>query len=135
MNSSNPATAGFVFGRERRAKMNKNLLTLTGIAVAAGLAAGPVDARTYSNVIKCSGWRNGQCVAWNRLTTRQSREIQVGYVFPQNYTYTEFSALPQPLVTEYNLSPDARYVYSNGYIWVIDPHTYAVTRVIVAPGG
>lgn len=101
--------------------------------IAAGLSAAPADARRYSNVIKCSGWRNGQCVAWNRLTVGQVRRIRIGYVFPKNYTYTDFSTLPQAVVTQYSLSPDERYVYSNGHIWVVDPDTYAVTRVITVP--
>ncbi len=116
--------------------MSKALLALTGAAVAAaGLIAAPAHARRYSNVIQCSGWRNGQCTSWNRLTVKQARSIQVGYVFPKNYTYTAFSTLPQTVVTQYSLSPDAHYVSSNGYIWVVDPNTNAVTRVITDPGG
>ena len=107
---------------------------LTGLAVAAvALGALPANAREYSTVIKCSGYRNGQCVAWNRLTLEQARHIGVGFVFPQGYTYTDVSALPQSVVTEYHLSPDSRYVYSNGYVYVVDPKSYAVTRVITVP--
>lgn len=109
-------------------------IVLTGAAVAAaGLLTAPAEARHYSNVIQCSGWRNGQCTSWNRLTVKQARRIQVGYVFPKNYTYTEFSTLPQTVVTKYSLNSDEHYVYSNGYIWVIDPNTNAVTRVITVP--
>lgn len=116
--------------------MTKAFLALTAAAVtAAGMASAPADARHYSNVIKCSGWRNGQCTSWNRLTTKQAREIQVGYVFPKGYTYTDLSAIPQTVVTQYSLSPDEHYVYSNGYVWVVDPNTNAVTRVITVPAG
>lgn len=116
--------------------MSKTLLAATGAAVlAAGLVAAPADARRYSNIIQCSGWRNGQCVAWNRLTVHQAKRIQVGYVFPKNYTYTDFSSIPQTVVTQYSLSPDAHYVSSNGYIWVVDPNTNAVTKVITVPAG
>ena|SRR5207237_4494529 len=108
--------------------MTKALYTLAGAAVV--LTGVPADARHYSNVLACSGWRNGTCVAWNRLTAKQARQIGVGYVFPQNYTYTEYSALPQPIVTQYHLSPDYRYISADGYVYVVDPHTYAVTRVI-----
>lgn len=111
--------------------MTKALLALAGAAVA--LSSVPVAARTYSNVIKCSGWRNGQCVAWNRLTNSQAHDIGVGYVFPQNYTYVDVNGLPQTVVTQYHLTPSDRYVYSNGYVWVVDPTTYAVTRVITVP--
>lgn len=112
--------------------MTKVFFALTGVAVA--LSAAPTDARTYSNTIACSGWRNGQCVAWNRLTTKQAGEIKVGYVFGPNYTYyTDYSAIPQTVVTQYHLSPDYRYVSADGYVFVVDPHTYAVTQVI-SPG-
>ena len=114
--------------------MTKTFYALAGAAVvAAGLMTAPAGARHYSNVIQCSGWRNGQCTSWNRLTVKQARRIQVGYVFPKNYTYTEFSTLPQTAVTQYSLNPNERYVYADGHIWVIDPNTYAVTRVIAVP--
>ena len=107
---------------------------LTGLAIAAvALGAVPASAREYSTVIKCSGYRNGQCVAWNRLTKEQARDIGVGFVFPQAYTYTDVSALPQTVVTANHLSPDGRYVYSNGYVYVVDPKSYAVTQVITVP--
>ena len=116
--------------------MTKTILALSGAAIAAaGLMTAPAEARHYSNVIQCSGWRNGQCTSWNRLTVHQAKRIQVGYVFPKNYTYTDFGAIPHTVVTQYSLSPDAHYVSSNGYIWVVDPNTNAVTRVITVPGG
>jgi hypothetical protein len=111
--------------------MSKILMSLAVAAVAA--AAVPAGAREYSTVIKCSGYRNGQCVAWNRLTKEQARDINVGFVFPKDYTYTQFSAIPQPVVTQYKLSPDARYVSTDGYVYVVDPTTYAVTKVITTP--
>ena len=109
--------------------MFKPFLLITGAAVAlTGVAA---NARQYSNVIQCSGYRNGQCVAWNRLTKEQAAKITVGTVFGPNYTYySEFSTLPQTVVTQYHLAPTNRYVMSNGYIYVVDPTTYAVTQVI-----
>ena len=47
--------------------MRKTFLALGAAAVA--ISAIPAGAREYSTVIKCSGYRNGQCVAWNRLTS------------------------------------------------------------------
>jgi hypothetical protein len=109
--------------------MTKTILSL-GVAAAA-LAGGSADARQYSNTIACSGWRNGQCVAWNRLTKAQAREVAVGTVFGPDYTYySPLSSIPQPVVTRYHLSPDYRYVTADGYVYVVDPHTYAVTQVI-----
>ena len=112
--------------------MTRTLLAIGAAAIA--LTAVPAGAREYSSVIKCSGYRDGQCVAWNRLTKEQARDINVGFVFPKNYTYTQFSTIPQTVVTANNLVPDARYVSADGYIYVVDPHTYAVTKVITVPG-
>jgi hypothetical protein len=112
--------------------MIKTFLAIGAAAVA--LSAVPADARQYSTVIKCSGYRNGQCVAWNRLTKEQAADIGVGFVFPKDYTYTQFSTLPRTLVTSNNLVPDARYVSMDGYVYVVDPKTYAVTKVIEVPG-
>lgn len=112
--------------------MTKAFLLIAGAAVA--LSAVPADARHYSNTIACSGWRDGQCTSWNRLTKKQAGEINVGYVFGPNYTYySDFKTLPQPMVSQYQLSPDYRYVSADGYVYVVDPKSYAVTRVITSP--
>lgn len=112
--------------------MLKGILLIGGVGLV--LSGTAVEARHYSNTIACSGWRNGECVAWNRLTRKQAAKIKVGYVFGPHYTYySEYSSLPQAVVTEYHLSPDYRYVSANGYVYVVDPHTYAVTRVITVP--
>jgi len=114
--------------------MTRTFLALAGAAVA--LSAMPANARTYSNTIACSGWRDGQCVAWNRLTKKQEKDIRVGTVFGPNYTYySDFNSIPQPIVTQYNLKPDERYVTADGYVYVVDPSTYAVTQVIQTPAG
>ena len=100
-------------------------------AAAVAMTAIPAQARQYSNTIACSGWRNGQCVAWNRLTREQAHQIKVGYEFGPDYTYySPYSSIPQTVVTQYHLDPNFRYVTSNGYTYVVDPHTYAVTQVI-----
>ena len=114
--------------------MTKALLALGAAAVA--MTAMPATARQYSNTIACSGWRNGVCVAWNRLTMQQARQVAVGTVFGPNYTYyAPFSTIPKTVVTQYHLAPGMRYVTADGYVYVVDPHTYAVTRVIApAPG-
>jgi hypothetical protein len=117
--------------------MSKAFLALGAAAVA--LTALPATARQYSNTIACSGWRNGQCVAWNRLTKDQASKIAVGTVFGPNYSYyVPFNTIPQTVVTQYHLTPESRYVTADGYVYVVDPHTYAVTQVITPapiPGG
>lgn len=111
--------------------MTRTLLALGAAAIA--LTAMPASARQYSNMIKCSGWRNGQCTSWNRLTKEQARDIRVGFVFPKDYTYSQFSTIPQTVVTQYHLDPNARYVSADGYVYVVDPSSYAVTKVITLP--
>ena len=112
--------------------MMKIMVPLLGAAIT--LSGTALDARHYSNTIACSGWRDGECVAWNRLTRDQAAKIKVGYEFGPNYTYyNDFNTIPQPIVTQYHLNPDSRYVLSNGYLYVVDPHSYAVTQVITVP--
>ncbi|HEX5237443.1 MAG TPA: hypothetical protein VFW39_03155 [Sphingomicrobium sp.] len=113
--------------------MTKAFLALGAAAVA--MTAFPAAARQYSSQIACSGWRNGQCVAWNRLTKEQAAKIAVGTVFGPNYSYyVPYSTIPRTVVTHYHLAPSYRYVTADGYTYVVDPHSYAVTQVI-APGG
>jgi hypothetical protein len=93
--------------------------------------AAPAGTRAYSEAIACSGWRDGVCVAWNRLTAEQAAKITVGTVFGPNYAYyVPYTSIPQPIVTQYHLSPTYRYVTADGYTYVIDPSTYAVVQVI-----
>jgi hypothetical protein len=111
------------------------ILALAGTAVA--LSAAPVEARHHDRATVCTMHRNGRCVGTNRMVARpamvrHSSRYRVGYRFGPSYSYTTYDALPRPYVTRYHLSPDSRYVYNNGYIYVVDPQTYAVQRVIQA---
>lgn len=102
--------------------MRKTLLALSGAAVA--LCATSSGAKTYV----CTKWDNGVCVSTHRV--KGSPPYQVGYAFGPSYSYTSVTDLPQPVVTYYKLSNDHRYVYRDGYIYDVDPSTYAVTQVI-----
>jgi hypothetical protein len=105
--------------------MRKILLALSGAAVALTVAPAPsAQAKTYV----CTKWDDGVCVSTKRVKGTPPRAV--GYVFGPNYTYTTIGDLPGPAVTYYKLGDSNRYVYSDGYIYVIDPATYAVTRVI-----
>jgi hypothetical protein len=109
--------------------MMKVMLALGTAAVA--LTATPSDARRhYTNATTCAKWRHGQCVKWKRLTRHQA--YRMGYRFGPSYSYTSYSALPRTYVTRYHLAPRYRYVYQNGYIYVVDPTTYAVMRILNA---
>ena len=105
--------------------MRKILLVLSGAAVA--LAVTPAaDAKTKTYV--CTKWKDGVCVSTHRV--KGTAPYKVGYVFGPGYSYTTYTTLPQPVTTYYKLDSNGRYVYTDGYVYVVDPTTYAVTRVI-----
>jgi hypothetical protein len=108
----------------------KTLFALAAASVV--VAAVPAQARDYSDVVQCVKVVDGRCNKWDRLTVEQAAKAQwkTGYVFGPTYSYTALSAIPSNLVTEYSLDPGGRYVYQNGYLYVVDPKSYAVTKVI-----
>ena len=97
---------------------------LAASAAAIVFAAGPASAKTYV----CTKWDNGVCVSMHRVKGTPPRAV--GYVYGPSYAYTSLSDIPQPVVSYYKLGSDMRYVYSDGYLYEIDPSTYAVTKVI-----
>ena len=103
--------------------MIKGLFALGAVAAAVTVAA-PADARR-TGPVTCAKWRHHHCVAW------RSR-YNVGYVFGPSYGYSAYSALPGPVVTRYHLGRNFRYVNQNGYVYVVNPRTYRVVRVIPA---
>ena len=78
--------------------------------------------------VTCTKYVNGVCTQTHRV------KYKVGYVFGPNFTYTPISGIPPAVVTQYSLGDNYRYVYSDGYVYVVDPTTYAVTKVIAVPG-
>ena len=61
------------------------------------------------------------------------RLFRTGQLVPTRYKYiTPFGDIPGALVTQYNLTDQNRYIYRNNVIYVIDPVTNRVTRVINA---
>jgi len=106
-------------------------------AAATAVSAAPAGAeKHYSNYIECSKVVNGACVKWHRLTRGAAirAAYKTGYVFGPSYSYTPYGVLPHDYAVRYSLEPSGRYVYSNGYIYVVDPTTYAVTRIIDVMG-
>ena len=100
------------------------LLALSGAAVA--LTAAPTEAKPKTYV--CTKWDDGVCVSTKRV--KGDPPFKVGHVFGPTYGYTTYSTLPGPVVTYHKLGENERYVYSDGYVYVVDPTTYAVTRVL-----
>ena len=113
--------------------MTKLFLALGAAAVA--LSAAPAEAKHYTNHMMCAKWHHGRCMTWKRMTRAQARRAgyAVGYRFAPTYAYTDYSALPQPMVTRYHLRNNWRYVNQDGRLYVVNPHTYRVTRVISVP--
>ncbi|MGE5063667.1 MAG: hypothetical protein ACM3IG_06345 [Myxococcales bacterium] len=97
------------------------LLLAVGVAAVA-LSATPSEARR-TGPVTCARWHHHHCVAW------RSR-YAVGYAFGPSYAYSDFGALPEPVVHRYHLRNNFRYVDQNGYIYVVNPRTYRVVRVI-----
>lgn len=114
--------------------MKTMLVALAGAALAAGgFRTAPAHARRVANRVVCARWHAGHCEIWTRVLLPQHRTAyRVGYVFGPNYRYTAYAALPHAFVRRFRLSPDYRYVYSNGYIYVVDPTSFAVSRIIRA---
>ncbi len=110
--------------------MKYALLALAGAAVS--LTSVPADARHPSNDSACTKHENGRCVAWRDMSRRDARRAayRVGYTFGPSYGYTEFSALPQPIVTRYHLRDRDRYVHRDGFVYEVNPRTYRVIRVL-----
>ncbi|MEO7366229.1 MAG: hypothetical protein ABIW03_07930 [Sphingomicrobium sp.] len=125
----------------------KMLLALTAAAVA--FTGAPAEAKHYNNHhsrMVCTKWRHGQCVASRRVglnraqwvhqrnqARRQARLFAMGQRVPRNYGYwTPYNQIPQNYVTQYDLNSNYRYINRGGYIYVVDPQTYAVRRVIEA---
>jgi hypothetical protein len=107
--------------------MRKVLLALSGAAVA--LTAAPAALRADPPLPQvCLKWKDGVCVSTHRV--KGTSPYKRGYVFGPTYGYTTYNTLPPPAVAYYHLDPNGRYVYSNDYIYVVDPTTYAVTRVL-----
>jgi hypothetical protein len=106
--------------------MKRILLALSGAAIAATTAAIPTaQAKTYV----CTHWKDGVCVSAHRVKGAPA-PYKVGYVFGPDYSYTTYGTIPTQVSGYYHLDSNGRYVYSNGYVYVVDPTTYAVTRVI-----
>jgi hypothetical protein len=113
----------------------RKLLLAVGVAAVAVTATPSEARRHYTNYTTCAKYRHGRCVAWRRLTRAQARHrgYAVGYRFGPSYSYVDVGALPPPIVTRYRLGDNFRYVNDNGFVYVVNPHTYRVVRVIQVP--
>ena len=114
----------------------KLLLAIAAAAVAVTATSVPADAANRHHARTCAKWRNHHCVRWNnhgyQVSMARHARYRTGYVFGPSYAYTTLSDLPPVYVRRYDLTPRYRYVYRDNYVYVVDPTTYAVTRVINA---
>ena len=61
---------------------------------------------------------------------REGQRVPGGY----NY-YTDYSRIPAQYRDQYNLDPNNRYIYRDNSIYVVDPRTSLVERIIGSLGG
>ena len=101
------------------------MLVAAGAAVALTACALP-SAKRYTNQMTCTQWHHGRCVAYKRLTSTARRALTGGYAFGPRYA-TRVPPLPRTMSAATTCSPNYRYVYANGYIYQVDPTTYAVS--------
>ena len=125
------------------------ILALGAAAIAApALARGHGEGKRHGNMghgeemryrhanmdMGCAKWKHGRCrgngYAYGQH--RRAADYRVGYRFAPSYGYTAYDQLPSNYVDQYHLSPDGRYVYRNNYIYVVNPRTSAVERVLYA---
>ena len=60
-----------------------------------------------------------------------ARLFREGQRVPNGYDYyTDYNNIPSQYRSQYNLDPNARYIYRNDQIYVVDPRTSLVQRVI-----
>jgi Ni/Co efflux regulator RcnB len=123
----------------------KMFLSLAAVAVIALSAAPAVaqhhgDQRNWNND---NPGRHGDLRNWNNDNRghrgdydshhgRHSHHAQwsQGYRFGPGYSYTSYNSLPRAYARNHRLSSRYRYVYNDGYIYQVDPTTYAVRRVL-----
>ena len=108
--------------------MRKVFFALAGTAAALAATSAAAQTTTVAKGVTCTKYVNGQC------TQTHTVKYKVGYVFGPSFAYTPVSEIPQTVVTQYKLGDSDRYVYTDGYVYVVDPSSYAVTRVITVPG-
>jgi hypothetical protein len=59
------------------------------------------------------------------------RLFRDGQRVPNGYNgYTPYGSIPQPLISQYGLTDQNRYIYRNNVIYVVDPATSLVSRII-----
>ncbi|NUQ18040.1 MAG: hypothetical protein HOP95_06245 [Sphingomonas sp.] len=109
--------------------------SVVGVAVAAiviALGAVPAAAKQDPARLGCTQVQAGKCTAWAELTNQQARRVRMNDVFGPDYPYyLKQTDLPADTVREYGLDLRSRYIVtSNGFIFVIDPDGFEVTRVI-----
>jgi hypothetical protein len=111
--------------------MTRTLLAACATAVAFS-AAPALAEKHYSDVVVCDKVKDGVCVTYKRLTRGAAARAayDVGHVFGPSYTYTDVTTIPNTVATEYGVTPSGRYVYQDGYLYEVDPGTYAVKRII-----
>jgi hypothetical protein len=111
--------------------MTKLVLALCSAMVALTVTAAEAQQEVAKH-IRCAKWRHGECIS--SLGPGPARGTPsgyaVGHLFGPNYSYSDMDSVPPSIVTRYHLRSRFRYVTQSGHIYVVDPRTYRVVRVI-----
>ena len=109
-------------------KMLLSLAAVAGIALSAAPAAAQHrgDQRDWNND---SSRHHGDNDSHRGRHSHHAQWSQ-GYRFGPGYSYTSYNSLPRAYVRNHHLSSRYRYVYNDGYIYQVDPTTYAVRRIL-----
>jgi Ni/Co efflux regulator RcnB len=122
------------------------LLISLGAVAALALGASPALADSHHGDHGNKGWHSNKHWhgnkgwhgnnGWHGQNPRAHHaRYGAGHRFGRTYRYTSYNSLPRTYVRQYHLSPRYRYVYTDGYIYQVDPTTYAVTRILNALTG
>lgn len=123
--------------------MKTGIILALSAAAAVGLTAAPATAHEGHHrgwerhqAMGCAKWKHGRCLrrghAYAYGEQRRDGDYRVGYRFGPSYAYTPYDQIPQPYVTRYSLNRDGRYVYRDNRVYVVNPRTYAVERILDA---
>jgi Ni/Co efflux regulator RcnB len=109
----------------------KMFLSLAAVAVIA-LSAAPAVAQHHGDQRNWNNDDRGNHGDNDSHHGRHSHHAQwsQGYRFGPGYSYTSYNSLPRAYARNHHLSSRYRYVYNDGYIYQVDPTTYAVRRVL-----
>jgi len=116
----------------------KTLIAVATATMALTSISAPAEARRV-----CDHWRGGRCVSWHQSNYGMERSAwahrrnmerraawTTGYRVPTDYSYYSYDRIPRTYVDRYHLDPNYRYAYRDNRVYVVNPTTYAIERIL-----